>query len=366
MSEINWKVIVFGIAGLALLWFGWGERAEIRPGEEIAKIKATTNLDEQVRWYEELIARIGPEEAQEQLYRSGLPFTGQTHLLNHAAGDVLYEQYGAAGLPKCKEYFLASCYHGFTLRAIAAGGMDEVEKVMETCVEEGQPVHVQCAHAVGHGFLTSVGYKYLLEGLKLCDEAYATIRDFPLYNCHDGVFMENIWGVHEGERSPEAWLKADDVIYPCNEPRIPGHYLKACWSNQPAYLYQQTGDLKTVGEVCLTIADPVNQESCFNGLARQIHPLAAGPLEKTFELCSLLPPAWRNYCVVTNAVSGFSVGDREVPYELCRMIEDSAKPQCYAELFGSMAVYAKNGVERQKFCEGILEPTWRQRCYNLN
>lgn len=365
MNGVNWKIILLSAAGVAWLWFGLGDRAELRPGEEIAKIKGLTTLDEQVRWYEELIARVGPEDAQEQLYRSGLPFTGQTHLLNHAVGDVLYEQYGAAGLPKCKEYFLASCYHGFILQAIAAGGMEEVKKVMATCEQEGRPVHVQCAHAVGHGFLTSVGYRYLLEGLKLCDEASQKIPDFPLYNCHDGVFMENIWGVHEGERSPDAWLKSDDVVYPCNEPRIPEHYLKACWSNQPAYIYQQTGDLKTVGEICLTIANAINQETCFNGLARQIHPLAAGGVDKTFQLCGLMPAAWRNYCVVTNAVSGFSVGDREVPYELCQGIASSAKPHCYGELFGSMKVYAKTEFERREFCGQILEPQWQNHCLVL-
>lgn len=361
-----YALVFFLGAFLVIVLAAPGSREEGTEPAEIAGIKAASVLAEQVKLYTDLIDRVGPEEAQEELYLSGLPFTGQTHLLNHVVGDILYVKYGPRGLAKCKEYFLASCYHGFTLHAIAVGGMEEVKKVIATCVEEGPAVSIQCAHAVGHGFLTSVGYKNLLEGLVLCDDAAVKIKDFSVYNCHDGVFMENIWGVHEGERSVDAWIKDDDSLYPCNEPRIPARYLKACWSNQPALIYQNTGNLQAVGEICLTIKNSVDQESCFNGLARQIHPLAGGNVEKTFMLCAQLPGPWQNHCVTTNAASGFSVGDRDVPYRLCQAIPREAKAFCYEQLFGAITVYARTAAERQTFCGAVLEDSFREQCYNYN
>src|SRR6185503_15409650 len=105
--------------------------APVADNTEIQQIKTTNNLQEQVGYYKKLIERVGPIQAQEDLYHSGLPFTGQTHLLNHTVGDYLYEKFGAAGLSQCKEYFLSSCYHGFILNAIGTGGLPEVAKVME-------------------------------------------------------------------------------------------------------------------------------------------------------------------------------------------------------------------------------------------
>ena len=216
---------------------------------EIAAIKKSRNLQEQTRFYNELINRVGPEQAQEDLLRSGLPFTGETHLLNHVVGDYLYKKYGVAGLSQCRDYFLSSCYHGFVLNAIAAGGTDEVVKIMESCRQQGAPTAAQCAHAVGHGFLAYGGYKTLLEALKLCDEMSGRVSGFPLWNCHDGVFMENIWGVHDGEPSPDRWVSSTDPFYPCNDPRIAENYLKGCWSNQPALMYQRSEE-RRVGKEC--------------------------------------------------------------------------------------------------------------------
>ena len=369
--EQKLKTFAFLLIILAGFWYWQAQNKHALPppevlGTEIEQIKASQNIDEQVKYYKKLIERVGPAEAQEELFHSGLPFTGETHLLNHTVGDWLYEQYGARGLPYCKEYFLASCYHGFVLRAIAVGGNAEIKNVMQKCEEGGTPIIIQCSHAIGHGFLTAAGYKNLLAGLKRCDEAAQEIPSLKLYNCHDGVFMENIFGVHDGEPSPDRWVKADDLIYPCDDPRIGEQYLNACWSNQPALLYQKTnGDLKKAGEICLAISNEGQRQTCLNGLARQIHPLTKGKADTTFHLCSFLPSFWMNYCIVTNAAAAFSVGDRDLPFRLCAQIESQGKAGCYNELFGSMKVYAKNPREYQEFCDSILEPDWQKTCSAL-
>ena len=305
---------------------------------------------------------MGAEQAQEYLYNSGLPFTGQTHLLNHAVGDFLYDKYGAGGLVKCKDYFLASCYHGFILNAIA-NGLDGVDEIIKECGKFGITVVSQCSHALGHGFLASVGYPNLIKALEVCDEMGKRIDEFPLYNCRDGVFMENIWGVHEGTPSLERWVNTSDHLYPCNDPRINENYLDGCWANQPSLMYQIfKGDIKKVGEECLKVKNTTYQGICFNALARQIHPLTKGSVDSTFELCGKLPRDRVSYCIITVALSDFSVGGRDLSFKICARIDESGKEYCYRSLYGVMSIYARTLDEHKEFCTYIQEGRWEQEC----
>src|SRR5579864_7540808 len=60
---------------------------------EIAGIKNTRDIIKQVDLYKQLIERVGPIKAQDDLFTSGLPFDGETHLLNHTVGEWLYKKY---------------------------------------------------------------------------------------------------------------------------------------------------------------------------------------------------------------------------------------------------------------------------------
>lgn len=359
-------VVMLGLIALTFfVYFGFfNGSTEALADKLIVSIKSADSIEKQVKIYRQLIEKVGPEIAQEKLYRSGLPFTGQTHLLNHTVGEGLYEKYGPAGLVQCKDYFLSSCYHGFIVLAIARGGMEEVEKTMEECRKSGPAVFTQCAHAVGHGLLASEGYSKLVDALKLCDKVDLPGGRFPMFNCYDGVFMENIWAVHEGEPSPDRWVKKDDPFYPCDDPRIGTKYQLACWSNQPALMYQLFDrDIKKVGLECEKVLNPEFQKMCFDGLARQIHPLTKGSTAKTLELCGLMSGVkWIDFCIVTNAVSSFSVGDRVVPFEICSRIREVNKEYCYNRLFGTMDGYVKNKKDFQTLCSKIQDEKWREKC----
>lgn len=337
--------------------------------QEIEEIKATYDLKVRSELYKKLILRVGPEQAQEYLYHSGLPFDGQTHLLNHVVGDFLYEKYGSAGLPYCRDYFLSSCYHGFILHAIAKGGMPEVAKSFSECLKFGPHVSMQCAHAIGHGFLANAGYKNLTQALDTCDQAISTMPNFPSFNCYDGVFMENIWAVHDdGEPSPDRWVKKEDPFYPCNDPRIGEKYLLGCWSNQPSLAYQHFGgDIKKVAhDVCNKLEEGKLQHMCFDGLARQIHPLTNGDSNRTMELCNLMPDdKWSNFCVSIIAGSAYSVGDRDVPFEICALVQESGKQDCYSRVFSIMRGYLKPQENLKTLCSKVLEDAWRKKCEEI-
>lgn len=340
---------------------------DFTPGEEINQIKKTTLLKERVPIYKRLIERVGPEIAQEQLQRSGLPFDGETHLLNHTVGDYIYDKYKTKGLVYCKDYFLSSCYHGFVIRAIADGGTDSLTDVFGVCREKGEYVAVQCAHAIGHGLLAFDGYKNLVSALSDCDKVAEKTEGFFSYNCYDGVFMENIFAVHEdGKPSPDRWVNPNDPLYPCNEKKIPEKYINACWSNQPSLMYQQfKGDVKKVANFCADVTNPSYQTTCFDALARQIHPVTQGSVDKAFEMCSLNPGPWIDPCLISISKAFFSVGDRIAPFEICARIHLQSKQRCYSELSTIISAYIKNKKERDDVCNLIRDESWIDSCKSV-
>lgn len=357
------KIMVIGILVITVAAFSFASRQEPKlpaAGNEITQILATSNLKEQVRLYRALITRVGPEQAQEDLYKSGLPFTGETHLLNHTVGDMIYEKDGLAGITKCRNYFLESCYHGLLLKVIGGSAdkdIEEVTQIMQHCEAAGPSVPAQCAHGIGHGYVAAVGYANLDRGLKQCEVLAEKVPAFPLYNCLDGGFMENIWAVHEGEPSPERWVKEADNFYPCNDPRLQSPaYGDPCWSNQPSLLYQRfQGDLKKVGEICLIVTPGTLQSTCFNGLSRQIHPLTKNKLDKVISHCAELPSAWQSYCRTTIVTAAFSVGDRSLPFELCAQADGEEESVCYSNLTGSIHGSTNNADEKRNLCNRIAE-----------
>ncbi len=337
MSSHLWtKKFIFFLAFVFLFFFAlaFGAYQVILkdPVSEIDQILLAANRREKIRWYEALIDRVGPVKAQEALRGSGLPFDGETHLLNHTVGEYLYDHLGPEGLIYCRDYFLGSCFHGFIIRAVGGGRVENIEEIIENCAAAGSALLVQCGHALGHGFLALEGYENLPAALNRCDQI--EFPDFPHFNCYDGVFMENIFGVHEGVFSAKRWIKSDDARYPCNDPRIVPKYLEACWLNQPALMYRLFhADLARVGKECFAVPDRFFKEACFDGLARQIHPLAAGQATEAGRLCGLLPTDWTDFCVlrIVNAALGF--GDRNLSRELCPQIKATlVREECLSRL----------------------------------
>ena len=301
--------------------------------QEIANIKNSKSTQEQTVELTKLLDRIGPVKAQEDMLKSGLPFTGETHLLIHVIGNYIYNKYGLEGLPLCRDYFLSACYHGFIINALADYGLDGVAQAMDKCSEAGPGVAPQCAHATGHGFLAWHDYD-LLKALKTCDELGEKVKNFGYFNCYDGVFMENVWGVHGGKPSEKRWVKQEDIYYPCTDERIPEKYLSGCWSNQATLIYQHyKGDLRKTAEACDKVENEEYKNTCYNNFARQIHPLTEGKVEKVFSLCANATGKDRqDECVLTNMTAYWSVGDRTLPQKICDRLSGEINSECNLRL----------------------------------
>lgn len=329
---------------------------------EITAMLQAKNTPEKLTLYRRLIERVGVKQAQEDLFLSGLPFTGETHLLNHLSGDYLYKTEGLAGILNCKDYFLSSCHHGLILNAIAKEGTESLSKIMDICYERGNPVSVQCAHGIGHGLLAWLGYKKLPAALMQCEFLHTQDPSFPIFNCQDGIFMENLWAVHEdGKPSRDRWIREKERHYPCTEARLKESWRDACWSNQPSVMYQMfKGDLSQTAEGCEEAPEKY-RDMCFNGLARQIHPLTKGKVREVFSLCALLPENRRSACASTIATSDYAVGGRKLPFEICAQSPAENKETCYQNLFSIMRTY-QNAESAEKTCSPIQEKKGKDLC----
>ncbi|MBI5045224.1 MAG: hypothetical protein HZC02_04820 [Candidatus Levybacteria bacterium] len=322
---------------------------------EIEKILATNDLAVRQENYKKLLERVGPVKAQEELFHSGIPYDGSAHLLNHEIGEWLYDKYSIKGIIYCKDYFLSSCYHGLLIEVIGQHGFEGLTQAMEACNKVSQSVAVQCAHGIGHGLLAWNGYKNLPKALSDCEVVAAQSKNFSVYNCEDGIFMENNWAVHEdGVPSPDRWVSEADPTYPCYDDRIAERFRKACWSNQPQVMYKLfQGNIDKIVDECENIKAKEYQEICFDSIARQINPVASGDPQKIFELCNKMPVGWKNFCVVSNVNALFSLGDEKTPFVVCSMIPASGERRCYELIQQRIRGNVQNLQEKLRLCAMI-------------
>ena len=96
IRRLWWVLISILLLGAGFLGYHLGE--EVDPHTLVVRIVNAKNFESEQKAYESLIEQVGPEEAQELLYRSGLPFDGATHLLNHTVGIYLYRHEGLSGI----------------------------------------------------------------------------------------------------------------------------------------------------------------------------------------------------------------------------------------------------------------------------
>lgn len=309
--------------------------------KEIPELAQILSQDQETRLLagRKLVERVGVEEALEILEHSDLPHTGEGHLVVHQIGFYAFKIYGLDAILHCKDYFLQACYHGAIIEAASQGGFPEIAKMADRC----KPTSVryfQCAHAAGHAILAIWNYD-LPQGLKTCDEIFEKESKYPeaQTSCHNGAFMENLFGVHDWgttEKPKRDWLSEIDPYFPCNA--FDNKYQKGCWLNQAARIYQMyNSDITKTARVCEAIGNDQFVNWCIDNLSRQIHALTNGQTAKVFQMCSALGDYWRESCIVKNAGSYYSVGDFASALTICSQIAPVAKNSCF-ELITSQLI----------------------------
>ena len=326
----------------------------LNPNDQATRLKAARKL----------VERVDVEQALEILEHSTLPHTGEGHLVVHQIGFFAYQKYGVDSILKCKDFFLYACYHGAIIEAASDQGFEAVTKMTDKC-KESNSRYFQCVHAAGHAVLAMWEYD-LSEALKTCDQLYEKETQFPeaLSSCHNGAFMENLFGVHDWGKDVESkreWL-SDDPYFPCNA--FGENYQKGCWLNQAARIYQMNGgDLAKTAEICQKAGNDQYVAWCMDNLARQIHPLTQGDPAKSFEICQQVGPKWYDNCLVVNAGSFYSVGGRDQAIFICKNIPANVKQECYQNIVGQIVVDPISNDAKKKLCQNVEVP-YNATCMN--
>ena len=344
-------------------------KANTSPQEETPEMKDIlgTDQDTRLKATRKLVERIGVEKAQEILERSSLPHTGEGHLAIHQIGFYAYKKYGLDSILMCKDYFLYACYHGAIIEAASDQGFEVIKKMTDKC-KASSARYFQCVHAAGHSIMAMWNYD-LPKALETCDSIYETETQFPeaLSSCHNGAFMENLFGVHDWGTNKEVvrdWL-SDDPYFPCNY--FGEKYQRGCWLNQAARIYQMNnGDMVKTSELCQAVENEQYVAWCMDNVARQIHPLTLGDPAKSFELCQQEGKDWYDNCLVVNAGSFYSVGGRDQPIFICQNVPPHLKNECYQRVIGQIVSDPIDVVQKQSLCQKLEQPFNNQCFAGLN
>lgn len=364
------SAVIYGLSNIKQPFFKQSMTPQVRTlawqdVPEMTDILDPKDQEKRLLAARKLVERVDVEDALEILEHSPLPHTGEGHLVVHQIGFHAYRKYGIDSILKCKDYFLYACYHGAIIEAATDQGFEAVTKMTDKCKEYASR-YFQCVHAAGHALMAMWNYE-LDKTLETCDQLYEKETQFPdaLSSCHNGAFMENLFGVHDwgkGEELKRDWL-SEDPYFPCNY--FGEKYQKGCWLNQAARIYQvEEGDIPKTAQVCQQIGNSQHTLWCMDNLARQIHPLTNGDVQKSFSLCQQVGSAWYDHCVVVNAGAYYSVGGRKEAISICQNVLPNIKPQCYQLVLGQLISDPIEKGEKAKLCQ-TLEAPYNSQCSNL-
>src|SRR3990167_9188372 len=324
---------------------------------EMKDILNTENQELRLKATRKLVERVDVEKALEILEHSTLPHTGEGHLAVHQIGFYAYQKYGVDSILKCKDYFLYACYHGAIIEAASDQGFEAITKMTDRC-KASSVRYFQCVHAAGHAILAMWDYD-LPKSLETCDQLYEKEEKFreALSSCHNGAFMENLFGVHDWGTNKEVvrdWL-SDDPYFPCNY--FGEKYQKGCWLNQAARIYQMNnGDIVKTSQLCQEAGNEQYVAWCMDNVARQIHPLTLVNPAKSFALCQQAGVDWYDNCLVVNAGSFYSVGGRDQAIFICKNVPQSLKGECYQRVIGQIISDPIDENQKLSLCQRIEEP----------
>ena len=331
---------------------------------EMKDILDPNDQEKRLKAARKLVERVDVEEALEILEHSALPHTGEGHLVVHQIGFYAYKKYGVDSILKCKDYFLYACYHGTIIEAASDQGFEAITKMTDKC-KASSVRYFQCVHAAGHSILAMWDYD-LPKALTTCDELYEKETQFPeaVSSCHNGAFMENLFGVHDwGEDvAPKRDWISDDPYFPCNH--FSEKYQRGCWLNQAARIYQMnSGDMVKTSNLCQEVGNSEYESWCMDNVARQIHPLTLGDPAKSFELCQQAGAKWYDNCLVVNAGSFYSVGGRDQALFICQNVPPNLKSECYQRVIGQISSDPIEVEQKQILCQKIESP-FNNQCFS--
>ena len=290
------------------------------------------------------------------------PIERDCHRIAHAIGaGALSHFHGSigqafvAGRPSCTSGY----YHGILERAFL--GVDQSKlgsSARKFCaspeVRKSEFIAYQCVHGLGHGLMIYTGYDLPLS-LHTCDK----LQQGDQLSCTGGVFMENYQSSY-GVTS--RWLKAKDLIYPCNA--VAERYKYYCYDLVTARILPKVNyNWKKTAAWCRR-SEPKWVPVCFQSMGRDASGFTRLDPTKVLRICRVAGAMARE-CIYAAAVdmTYTDVSPRRGKV-LCNTAPAATRSYCWTGIGEMLGSFNREPQKGKASCdEATSTKAFREACY---
>ena len=290
------------------------------------------------------------------------PIERDCHRIAHAIGaGALSHFHGSigqafvAGRPSCTSGY----YHGILERAFL--GVDQSKlgsSARKFCaspeVRKSEFIAYQCVHGLGHGLMIYTGYDLPLS-LHTCDK----LQQGDQLSCTGGVFMENYQSSY-GVTS--RWLKAKDLIYPCNA--VAERYKYYCYDLVTARILPKVNyNWKKTAAWCRR-SEPKWVPVCFQSMGRDASGFTRLDPAKILRICRVAGDMARE-CIYAAAVdmTYTDVSPRRGKV-LCNTAPTATRSYCWTGIGEMLGSFNREPQKGKASCdEATSTKAYREACY---
>lgn len=255
-------------------------------------------------------------------------------------------------------------YHGILERSFVgvsteAGLIKVAQRVCSSAsLRESQWLLYQCVHGLGHGLMIATAYD-LPFSLHVCDKLQTS---WDQTSCTGGVYMENVNaanGTAYGGKSP--WLKANDLVYPCDAPVTKGRRLYCYLMVTSRVLAANGYDFKATAKVCAGV-EKIWITTCFQSFGRDADGSTRQDPVKVRALCKLAG-RWESQCIygaVRDMTANYAGGGRASVF--CRQVDADFRSLCFEGIGTILGTLKPTTQERRAACVDVTPARYLEAC----
>ena len=266
----------------------------------------------------------------------------------------------AAGSSICWSGF----YHGILERAFygistEAGLIKAARRVCsDASLQRDEFLFYQCVHGLGHGLMISTGYD-LPYALHVCEKLQTA---WDQSSCTGGVYMENVNaanGTSIGFKT--TWVKANDLVYPCDAPVTKGHRLY-CYLMVTSRILAANGyNWQATAKICSHVQG-IWIATCFQSFGRDADGSSSENAARDIELCKIAG-RWEGECIygVVRDMTSYFAGVKQ-PSAFCRSVGAAYKGYCYQGIGTIVGTLRGDTPGRQSMCKAASPSRFLDAC----
>jgi len=266
----------------------------------------------------------------------------------------------AAGSSICWSGF----YHGILERAFygistEAGLIKAARRVCaDPSLQKDQFLFYQCVHGLGHGLMISTGYD-LPYALHVCEKLQTA---WDQTSCTGGVYMENVNaanGTSIGFKT--TWVRANDLVYPCDAPVTKGHRLY-CYLMVTSRILAANGyNWPATARICSKV-EKIWVATCFQSYGRDADGSTAENAARDLGLCKIAG-AWQGQCIygAVRDMTSYFAGVKQ-PSAFCGVVGAAYKGLCYSGIGTIVGTLRGETTGRQAMCKAASPASFLAAC----